>query len=159
MLAQKPQSSSLFILVLFLDMKHLLLPFLFLTFNAAAQSEITGQWKTIDESGKETSIVEIFERTGKMYGKIIKIFPGPKDQKDPVCEQCDKGDPRYGKKVIGMEILQDLKKEGNEYAGGSILDPKNGKVYRCRIWREGAELKVRGYLGPFYRTQTWKKVR
>jgi uncharacterized protein (DUF2147 family) len=51
-----------------------------------------------------------------------------------------KGDPRYGKKVIGMEILQGLKKEGNEYAQeGQFLDPKNGKVYRCRIWLEGAE--------------------
>lgn len=130
-----------------------------ISFRGAAQSEVLGKWKTIDESGKETSVIEIFERTGKVYGKIIKIFPGPKDQKDPVCEQCDQGDPRYRKKIIGMEILQDLQKAEDEYAGGSILDPKNGKVYRCRIWREGAELKVRGYLGPFYRTQTWKKVR
>lgn len=140
-------------------MKHLLVPFLFLAFHAGAQTGITGQWKTIDESGKETSIIEIFERSGKIHGKVLKIFPGPNDQKDPVCEECDEDDPRFRKKVIGMEILHDLKKDGNEYAGGSILDPKNGKVYRCRIWRDGDELKVRGYLGPFYRTQTWKKVR
>lgn len=142
-----------------LQVKKQIIFFALIIPSFSSAQTILGLWKTIDESGKETSIVEIFERTGKVYGKIIKIFPGPKDQKDPVCEQCDKGDPRYGKKVIGMEILQGLKKEGNEYAGGSILDPKNGKVYRCRIWREGAELKVRGYLGPFYRTQTWKKVR
>ena len=140
-------------------MKLLLTPLLFLTLTASAQSDIIGQWKTIDDNtGKETSIVEIFERNNKIYGKIVKIFPGPKEQKDPVCEQCDEDDPRYRKKVIGMEILEGLKKDGNEYTGGTILDPKNGRVYRCKIWREGADLKIRGYLGPFYRTQTWKKV-
>lgn len=140
-------------------MKLLLTPLFFLALTASAQSDIIGQWKTIDDNtGQETSIVEIFERNNKIYGRIVKIFPGPKEQKDPVCEQCDEDDPRYRKKVIGMEILQDLKKDGNEYTGGTILDPKNGKVYRCKIWREGADLKIRGYLGPFYRTQTWKKV-
>jgi uncharacterized protein (DUF2147 family) len=140
-------------------MKIVLLFALLLPFSLAAQSDIIGQWKTIDEeTGDETSIVEIIEKKSKIYGKIIKIFPGPKDEKDPVCEQCDEDDPRYGKKVIGMEILQGLEKEGNEYTGGSVLDPKNGKVYRCKIWREGTDLKIRGYLGPFYRTQTWKKV-
>lgn len=141
-------------------MKLLFVSLLFTAINVSAQTQITGQWKTIDDNtGKETSIVEIFERDKKVYGKIIKIFPGPKEEKDPVCGQCDEADPRYRKKVIGMEILEGLKKDGDEYTGGSVLDPKNGKVYRCKIWRDGADLKVRGYLGPFFRTQTWKKVR
>lgn len=124
-----------------------------------AQSGVLGQWRTLDDkTGKESSIVEIFEHKGRINGKIIKIFPGPADQQDPVCDQCDKDDPRYRKKVIGMEILRGLKKDGTEFSGGTILDPKNGKVYNCKIWLDGADLKVRGYLGPFYRTQTWKKV-
>jgi uncharacterized protein (DUF2147 family) len=132
---------------------------LFLPFPIRAQSDITGRWKTVDDkTGRETSIVEIFERKNSLYGKVVKIFPGPGDQEDPVCGQCDKEDPRYRKKVIGMEILQDLKKAGNEYRDGSILDPRNGSVYRCKIWVEDGDLKIRGYLGPFYRTQTWKKV-
>ncbi len=140
-------------------MKLLVAPFLLLALTASAQSEITGQWKTIDDdTGRETSIVEIFERNNKMYGKIVKIFPGPKDQKDPVCEKCDKDDPRYGKKVMGMEIILNLKKDGDEYSDGTVLDPKNGKVYDCKAWIEGSDLKIRGYLGPFFRTQTWKKV-
>ena len=145
--------------MLFLAMKLLVVPLLLFTLNAAAQAEIIGQWKTVDDkTERETSIVEIFVRNNKVYGKVVKIFPGPGEQADPVCEQCDKDDPRYRKKVIGMEILEGLKKDGSEYAGGTILDPKNGEVYRCKIWRENADLKVRGYLGPFYRTQTWKKV-
>jgi uncharacterized protein (DUF2147 family) len=56
-----------------------------------------------------------------------------------------------------MEILRDLKKNGDEYTDGNILDPEIGKVYRCKLWREGDTLKVRGYWGPFFRTQTWIK--
>lgn len=136
----------------------MILPFWLLALVASAQTNVVGKWKTIDESGKETSIIEIFERKGKIYGKILEIFPGPNDQKDPVCEKCDKDDPRYNKKVIGMEIIVALEKDGEEYDDGTILDPKNGKVYDCKIWIDGSDLKVRGYLGPFFRTQTWKKV-
>jgi uncharacterized protein (DUF2147 family) len=139
-------------------MKLMIVPFWLLALVASAQSDVVGKWKTIDESGKQTSIIEIFERKGKIYGKILEIFPGPNDQKDPVCEKCAKDDPRYGKKVLGMEIILGLEKDDDEYSGGTILDPKNGKVYDCKIWIDGSDLKVRGYLGPFFRTQTWKKV-
>lgn len=140
-------------------MKYVILLFLFFPFLTMAQSAVTGSWKTIDdETGKEKSIVEIFERNGLVYGKVVRLYPAPGDPADPVCDACDQKDARYRKKVIGMEILLNMKKTGSEYTGGTILDPKNGKVYSCKIWREGEDLKVRGYLGPFFRTQTWKKA-
>jgi len=74
-----------------------------------------------------------------------------------VCDKCPSEDGRYLKKIIGMEIIKDIKKVGDEYVDGSILDPEEGKVYRCKLWLEGANLMVRGYWGPFYRTQTWRK--
>lgn len=119
---------------------------------------ITGKWVTIDdESAEKKSIVEIFEKDSKIYGKIVKIFTKTGEDPDPVCDQCDSKDSRFKKKIIGMEIIQDLEKSGSEYSNGTILDPENGKVYRCKIWVEEDGLKVRGYWGPFYRTQTWKK--
>jgi uncharacterized protein (DUF2147 family) len=125
---------------------------------ARAQSSVTGKWKTIDdESGKEKSIVEVFERDGMLFGRIVKILDTHKDP-DPVCDKCPADDPRYKKKIIGMEFIRDMKREGNEYAGGDILDPEVGKVYRCKLWLEGNDLMVRGYWGPFYRTQTWKRA-
>lgn len=131
---------------------------MFLALGGSAQTDIIGKWITINESGKKTSIIETFERQGKIYGRVLEIFPEPNEAPDPVCEKCSRQDPRYGKKVIGMEIIVGLEKHDNEYAGGTILDPENGKVYACKVWREGSDLKVRGYLGPFFRTQTWKKV-
>lgn len=112
---------------------------------------------TVDEStGEEKSIIEIFERNGKVYGKIVKIFT--KVDPDPICEKCPEDDPRYRKKIIGMEIIRNMEKGGNEYSQGNILDPQDGRIYRCKMWTEGSRLKVRGYWGPFFRTQTWKRV-
>lgn len=127
--------------------------------QGSAQSEITGKWKSIDDETKEAkSIVEVFEKGGKYYGRIVKLFRKPNEDPDPVCSECDAEDPRFNKKIIGMEILKDMKKVGSEYSEGTILDPKNGSVYRCKIWIEKSDLKLRGYLGPFYRTQTWKRA-
>lgn len=129
-------------------------------FSAVAVSvnaqTVLGKWKTIDdETGEPKSIVEIYERGGKVYGKIVKLFRKPNEEQDPVCDECDGEDARYKKKILGMEILKDMVKDEDEYADGEILDPNNGKIYRCKLWLEGKDLKLRGYLGPFYRTQTW----
>lgn len=127
----------------------------FISVIASGQT-IVGKWKTIDdETNKPKSIVEIFEKEGKYYGKVIRLFRGPEEDQDPVCNECDPEDARYKKKIIGMEILKDMKREGAEYSEGNILDPNNGKIYKCRIWLEGNNLMLRGYWGPFYRTQTW----
>ena|SRR5690606_21657887 len=133
--------------------------FLFFSLSALSQTSVLGQWKSIDDNTGETkSIVEIFERGGLIYGKVIKIFPKPGKDTDPVCEKCPEDDERFQKKILGMEIIRKLKKVGEEYAEGDILDPEAGKVYRCKIWLDGKDLKVRGYWGPVWRTQTWKRV-
>jgi uncharacterized protein (DUF2147 family) len=130
-----------------------------ISFGSFAQSDVTGKWKTIDdETGKEKSIVEIFEKDGIIYGKITKLFRGPDEEQDPICDECS-GD-RKNEKIIGMEIIRGMAWDADdeEYDDGTIMDPKDGKVYDCVLWKEGQELKVRGYVAFFYRTQTWKKV-
>ncbi len=129
-----------------------------LFYSTTSLSQITGKWTSIDDnSGEPRSVVEIIERNGKFFGKVIKIYSKPSENPDPVCDKCPDNDPRFKKKVIGMEILQGLIKDGGEFTGGHILDPENGKIYRCKIWIEGNNLKLRGYWGPFFRTQTWQR--
>jgi uncharacterized protein (DUF2147 family) len=136
-----------------------LISLLLLTTSAIAQNAFIGKWKTIDdETGKERSIIEIYEKGNLLFGKVIKTFPLPGEDGDPVCSKCSQTDPRFNQKIIGMNILQNMKKINDGYAGGDILDPKNGKVYSCKIWIEGTSLMVRGYWGPFFRTQTWVKI-
>jgi uncharacterized protein (DUF2147 family) len=139
-------------------MKPIFILFLLFPFVNHGQS-IIGKWKTIDDSsGEEKSIVEIFEKGDKVFGRIVKIFPPAGEDPDPVCDRCPPDDARYNTKIIGMEIIRDMVKKEDEYTDGDILDPEAGKIYRCRLWLDGNELKVRGYWGPFYRTQTWKPV-
>ncbi len=127
--------------------------------SAIGQDIVIGKWKTIDDStGEPRSIVDVYERGGKVYGKITKLYRKPGEDPDPVCDDCETDNPRFMKKIIGMEIMEGLVKDDQEYGGGFILDPENGKVYRCKIWVEDNQLKVRGYIGPFYRTQNWLKA-
>ena len=140
-------------------MRLLLLALLNASSFCYAQSTVLGKWKTIDDtSGEAKSIVEIVEKDGKVYGKVIRIFPRPDKDPDPVCNKCQEDDPRFNKKIIGMEIIRNLMKNGSEYSGGDILDPENGRQYRSKIWVDGKVLRVRGYWGPFYRTQTWLRA-
>lgn len=126
--------------------------------TALAQETPVGMWKTIDdETGNERSIVEIYEEGGKLFARVTEFFPAEDEPAEPVCENC-KGD-RKDQPVLGMVIMWDMEQDDDEWSGGKILDPKNGKTYRCKIWIEdNGNLKVRGYLGPFYRTQTWLPV-
>lgn len=140
-------------------MKYIAVLLMFVSTSVGAQS-IFGKWQTTDEkSGKEKSVIEIFQKGGKTFGKVVQIFPAKGEDPDPICSECDESDDRYGKKVIGMEILRDMVAvDGGSYDEGEILDPEIGKVYRCKLWLEDGNLMVRGYWGPFFRTQTWKKV-
>ena len=128
-------------------------------FSVSTHSQtISGKWKTIDdETGEARSIVQIWKsKDGLFYGKIMKLFDETK--KDNVCDKCDKDDPRYMQKVVGMKIIMKMKKTSkNEWTGGTILDPNNGSVYKCKLSRKGDNLLVRGFIGISLigRTQTW----
>ncbi len=129
--------------------------FMVVTWSAQSQS-IVGKWKTVDDqTGKERSIVEIYEKAGKYFGKILQVIPGPGEDPDPLCTEC-KG-AKKDKKVNGLVIIEDMESDGKgEYEEGTILDPENGKVYGCKLWvADDGTLKVRGYLLFLYRTQTW----
>lgn len=126
--------------------------------GASAQSFV-GKWKTIDdETGKPKSVVEIYKKGNVYEGKILKLFREPGEDPDPVCDDCDEDDPRYMQKVLGMVIVKDMKydKEDDVLDDGTILDPKNGEVYDCKIWvGDDGKLNVRGYVLFLFRTQTW----
>ncbi|MBX2977795.1 MAG: DUF2147 domain-containing protein [Flavobacteriales bacterium] len=121
--------------------------------SAHAQS-VTGRWTTIDDNtGKPRSVVELTEKNGKLSGRIVELYEVEK--RDKLCDKCP-GD-RHNQRVVGLEIVRDMVKSGKEWTKGTILDPETGKVYDCKIWLEGGELKVRGYVAFFFRTQTWVK--
>lgn len=137
-------------------MKYILLSFILIFSISANAQDIIGKWKTIDDNtGKARSIVEIYKKGDKVFGKVVKLFREPGEDPDPICEECS--GKKKNQKVIGMEIITDMvfDEDDNEYDKGEILDPENGKLYDCKLWVEDGKLKVRGYLYFLYRTQTW----
>ncbi len=91
-----------------------------------------------------------------MFGKIARLLKSPPDKK---CEKCP--DERKNKPLLGMVILENMQRKEGYWQSGRILDPEKGKWYTCKFWlKEGDPnvLVLRGYLGPFYRTQQWYRV-
>ena len=122
----------------------------------AAESPV-GKWKTVDDkTGKVVSEVEVYEQGGKLFGKIVGLTePNDKAGKSKTCTHCTGADK--DKPIVGLVIIRDLAASGDRYKGGTILDPEDGKVYKAEIWVEDGKLKVRGYIGFLYKTQTWVK--
>jgi len=135
--------------------------------SAKAESTIIGTWKQIEDQGvdkgKVGSYIEIFENNGVYSGKIVKLLISPPDR---VCDKC-KGDLK-NKPLIGMVILQNMKKTedidkelGVLYAGGTILDPDEGDIYKCKMWVKDDVMTVRGYIGIslFGRSGQWFRLK
>ena len=126
---------------------------------ALAQSSPAGLWRTIDDDGKtEKSHVRIAEAGGMLNGKIEKIADAAKQAAR--CADCEGA--RKDQPVLGMTIIEGVRRSsgGEHWDSGTILDPNNGKVYRTRLKpvEDGKKLEMRGYIGPFYRTQVWLRV-
>lgn len=127
--------------------------------TALAQATPAGLWKTIDDETKqEKSLVRISDNGGVLTGTIEKLTdPAKADSRCEKCEGAKKDQP-----IVGMTIIEGVKKNADEpyWDGGTILDPNNGKTYKVRLTPkdDGKVLEVRGFIGPFYRNQTWLRV-
>jgi uncharacterized protein (DUF2147 family) len=124
----------------------------------AANVTPVGTWRSIDDNTKkERSIIRISDQNGQLQGVVEKLFDQPGDDPAHLCKECK--DERKDKPIIGMTILWGLKQDGNSWTGGEILDPHNGKVYRCKLTpsADGKTLDVRGFIGVSFigRSQTW----
>ena len=139
-------------------MKLILSIVVFFIFQVSFSQTIFGKWKTVDdETGMENGIVEIYEKAGKVYGRIFEILE--KEKKHFKCEMCEGEDKN--KPILGLVIIKGLKKKGDFYEDGKVTDPKNGKSYHCKMSLEGKDkLIVRGYIGIslFGRSQTWFRI-
>ncbi|MGC7402552.1 DUF2147 domain-containing protein [Pandoraea pneumonica] len=124
---------------------------------AADEATPAGVWKTIDDNtGKPKALVTITEKDGEYIGTITKGL-GENDDPERICTACT--DARKGQKMLGLQIINGIRKDGEGFDGGKILDPENGKEYRCKmtLLDGGKKMEVRGYIGISLlgRTQTW----
>jgi uncharacterized protein (DUF2147 family) len=127
--------------------------------SSFAQMTPVGTWHSIDDkTGEAKAEIQIIDKEGVLSGRVVKSLRNDPNAKK-TCEDCK--DDRKGQTIIGMEIIRGVKIESSSEflwaGGGKILDPENGKEYTLKMVPQegGKKLQVRGYIGPFYRTQTW----
>ena len=109
------------------------------TMAFAADPLANTSWQTF-EDGKPKGVVRITESNGVLTGKLIEA------------------NTAKGKQYVGMTVIAGLKADGNgKYSGGTITDPAKNKTYRMTATVKGDTMDLKGHLGPFTRTQTWKK--
>ncbi len=136
-------------------MKQLHFIILLWLFSATVYSqEITGKWLT--EDGK--AVVLIAKAGKEINGKIIWLREPEDKAGKPVTDKENPDKSRWNTPILGLMVLKKLENKNGKWENGSIYDPKDGKTYTCSIWVENGKLKVRGYIGIFYRTETWTRM-
>jgi uncharacterized protein (DUF2147 family) len=130
--------------------------------SSFAQMTPVGTWHSIDDkTGEAKAEIQIVDKDGALSGRVVKSLRNDPNAKK-TCDDCK--DDRKGQTIIGMEIIRGVKPDAsgeNLWAsGGKILDPENGKEYTVKMVPQegGKKLQVRGYIGPFYRTQVWLRA-
>ncbi len=116
-----------------------------------------GHWQVINDDGKPWGHVDTYLIDGKLFGKVTQVRPGrhPKD----LCDRCSgqlKNQP-----IEGMVIIRNFHPDGEQWIGGYVVDPENGKEYKGKITAVGADkLNMRGFIGISLlgRTQTWVRL-
>ncbi|MFQ3228705.1 DUF2147 domain-containing protein [Reinekea sp.] len=130
-----------------------------ISFVSADNNSVEGMWKTIDdETGEAKSLVKIWIDDGELKAQITELL-NPSEP-NPVCNEC-KGSLK-NQPIEGMVFVWGLEKDGNEWTGGKIVDPNNGKEYKAKVEliEDGAKLSVRGFIGfaLIGRTQVWERI-
>lgn len=134
--------------------------------SANDSSDVFGYWMSYNlKSKKPEAIVLIYEKENILYGKVVRLLPERiKELKEmgeypPLCKKCP--DDFKDKPIIGLNFIYGLKKSGDIWEGGKILDPETGKIYKVKIWVDKEDIDtliVRGYVGLLYRTQKWERI-
>ena len=133
-----------------------------------------GYWLSVDEkTGRVTAGWEIYLEGGKLYGKILSTAEQPPGALAVKCNESYQGFPAAGK-VNQMPLAGtpwifglSLERQAGNWSGGNVIDPKEGKMYKCKITFHAAgtgkyksdTLEMRGEIGlGIGRSQFWQKT-
>lgn len=123
----------------------------------SADDDVFGFWKSVDSDTKKArSIVAVYPYQGKCYGRLILTYSENGKIKDTIYKPSERapgvqGNPYY----VGLDFIWNLKKVGDKYKDGEIMDPEKGRIYSAEMWRQGPNLIVRGEILFIGLNQTW----
>ncbi len=145
-------------------MKKSLYLFALLVFVAStvfAQSgRVNGYWLTEDKDSQ----VEVFQKDdNKFYGRIVWLDEPLDEDGKPKVDDKNPDKAMHDQPIMGLEILKGFSYDAskNEWSGGTIYDPKNGRTYTAYMRLDGNnKLAIRGYvMGMRFlgRTTEWNR--
>jgi uncharacterized protein (DUF2147 family) len=114
----------------------------------AADPTVAGLWQKIDDStGKPMGWFLFVDKGGTFEGLIARGFPKPGEELPSRCVAC--ADDRKNAPMLGLAFIRGMERHGLKYENGSVLDPRDGKVYNAMMTLspDGKTLTMRGYLG------------
>lgn len=112
-------------------------------------NDLVGIYYTSDKTGQ----IEIYIKNGKYFGRVL--------QGENIKQDIHNPDPSLrNRTTLGIDILKNFVFDGTYNWKGQVYNPENGKTYKAKIWleSENKRLKLRGYLGFFYKTVAWERI-
>ena len=112
--------------------------------SVVSAQTVVGKWYSLDPEDQKETIIELYVKEGKLFGKIVALLQN--EDKNKTCHKCPK--EFKDKPLLGLEILRGFSLEDNIWTKGVILVPKTGREYKCNISIDDKQrLVIRGYIG------------
>ena len=128
--------------------------------HAGPEKTAAGFWEQVGDDGDVGGWFLFTQKNGLYQGRLVKMFEKPGEPALTVCAKCP-GDQKDAP-MLGLVIVKGMRRDGVEYQGGSIIDPRDGMVYpaEMELSPDGQKLSVRGYVGIALlgRTQVWRRL-
>ena len=126
----------------------------------AAEPSAAGLWQKLEDNKPVIWVLIVDHHDGMFEGAIAKLFPKPGETMHDVCSKCT--DDRKDAPELGISFIRNMKRNGLEYEGGNILDPRNGEIWKAKmtVSADGQQLTLRGYiLTPLLgKNETWYRL-
>jgi len=123
---------------------------------AFAQNSAVGLWKNVEPN--KVTMIRTYEEGGHLLGKVEKVLKNDVEDKEAKCVKCK--DENKDKPMAGLQLIWDMRKDGEKWTGGKLLDPETGRVVNCKLETAdgGKKLVVKGSVAIMSKTQTWTRV-
>lgn len=122
--------------------------------DLASPHDVFGRWFTNDHQ----SVIEITDcGDGTPCGRVSWRAGDPDGSTK---DTANKDRALRDRPLLGAELLSDFRAGDDQWTGGQIYNPENGRTYRAIIQRiDDSHLSVKGCVGPICKGFVWEAAK